>query len=150
MTNQTQDPNGPTRPIQNGSEGSLNPLLVNVLLGIRDELGQVKAMTVGNRTAMLERTDMLKERLDTRIQDLKEEVFWRFQRGDASLAALEQRVREQESAMPSSMMHTAMFWAIEHLPWKHLLFMAPAFLIGALGQFMPEAILKVLMVLFGH
>lgn len=117
-------------------------------------LGELKASTLANREAMLQRTDDMIRFLDQRFSDLKEEVFHRFLRVEAGQkeqhTATDTRLRQLEIAQglspkPKSMASAALAWLLKAMPLYKLTSLAIIAVVTAVMHAMPaemHALLK--------
>ena len=108
---------------RSGSPASLEPSLVTILLAMERKLGSVEATLAGNRRQM----GMMQDHLDTRIDDLRQEVFSRFKRTDADI---ERRIKGRSIK--------GMVWGfVKLIPIKHTVLLVSIWLLALFGILSP-------------
>ena len=108
---------------RSGSPASLEPSLVTILLAMERKLGSVEATLAGNRRQM----GMMQDHLDTRIDDLRQEVFSRFKRTDADI---ERRIKGRSIK--------GMVWGVVRLiPIKHTILIVAIWAMALFGILSP-------------
>ena len=106
-----------------GSPASLEPSLVTILMAMQRTLGSVEATLAGNRRQM----GMMQDHLDTRIDDLRQEVFSRFKRTDTDI---ERRIKGRSI--------TGMVWGfVKLIPIKHTVLIVAIWLMALAGILSP-------------
>lgn len=90
------------------------------------------------RDSLREELGWLREYVDSRIEDLKQEVFNRFKRQDAAIAATQQ---EERPSRVTGSLHALLklALALKDLPWRGILFVMGA-IFAFLGHLLPAEI----------
>lgn len=68
-------------------------LFAELLTGIHGRLGKLEAMSMANREAMVDRTEMVRREMYEIFETTKTEVFHRFSRVESWIEDIEERVR---------------------------------------------------------
>ena len=108
---------------RSGSPASLEPSLVTILMAMQRTLGSVEATLAGNRQQM----GMMQDHIDTRIDDLRREVFHRFKRTDTDI---ERRIKGRSIK--------GMVWGfVKLIPIKHTVLLVSIWLLALFGILSP-------------
>ena len=126
--------------------GSNESPMQSLLMGIYSRLAMIEAMQMGNRQAMIDRTELIRREVLGSMASLKEEVFPRFLRIEESMesnrTATDTRLRELEigrggKPKPRSWWRAALSMAAKAIPLHRLAPMAASALIVAAMHIMP-------------
>lgn len=94
MAAPTPDPHAGSPQTTPPSGESLSLSLVAILTKISEKLGSLEAMSLANRAAMIDRTDMIRREVYQTFEYLREEMVGRFERDEAWMKDLDDRLRE--------------------------------------------------------
>lgn len=105
-----------------------------------------------NKADIIEQLRQHRDHHDQRLDDLKDEIFPRFERLEAKSEQLQEKIASPSKPAPESSLAKSLFGSIgvglfQIIPWKHLGMMLPAILIAIAGHVEPVGTKRLLLAL---
>ena len=120
---------------------------------IAQNVAALLANQSNNKADIIEKLRMQRVHYDQRMDDLKNEIFPRFDRQDRHIEQLQDKIAsapskpEAESSLAKSLFGSIGVGLFQIIPWKHLGMMLPAILIAIAGHVEPVGTKRLLLAL---